>query len=182
LKRVVIVFGLISGAVSSSMMLIVSLFVDRIGFDKGWVVGYTGIVLSLSLVFFGIKAYRDGPSDGRITFTRAFAVGILITLISCVCYVVAWEVLYYNFLPHFMDDYGAYKMAKAKASGASSASIEAQAQQLQHYREMYANPLTNAAVTFIEPFPIGFLVTIVSAAILRRKVAPVHRDATVQDA
>jgi uncharacterized protein YybS (DUF2232 family) len=169
MKKTILTFGLISGAVSSLMMVATVPFADRIGFDKGVVIGYTAIVLSFLLVFFGIRSYRDNVGNGQITFSKAFAVGISITLISCICYVVTWEILYFNFLPDFMDKYGAHIIEKMKTSGASAAAIQTQLQQLKKYKELYDNPLINAAMTFIEPFPIGLVVTLISAAILRRK-------------
>src|ERR1700693_2569183 len=169
MKRTILTFGLISGAISSLMMVATVPFADRIGFNKGLVVGYTSIVLSFLLVFFGIRSYRDNVGNGRITFSKAFAVGISITLISCVCYVVTWEILYFNFLPDFLDKYGAHMVEKAKASGASAAAVQAQVEQVKKYKEIYANPLLNAAMTFIEPFPIGLVITLISAAVLRRK-------------
>ena len=75
-------------------------------------------MLSFLLVFFGIRSYRDNVANGHISFSKAFAVGICIILISCICYVVTWEILYFNFLPDFIDKYGAYMVEKAKASGA----------------------------------------------------------------
>jgi len=169
MKKTILTFGLISGAISSLMMVATVPFADRIGFDKGAVIGYTSIVLSSLLVFFGIRSYRDNAGNGQITFSKAFAVGISITVISCICYVVTWEILYYNFLPDFMDKYGAHMIEKAKASGASAAAVQAQVEQVKKYKEMYANPLINAAMTFIEPFPIGLVITLISAAVLRRK-------------
>jgi hypothetical protein len=166
MRKSILIFGLISGAVSSLMMVATVPFADRIGFDKGAVIGYTAIVLSFLLVLFGIRSYRD---NGQITFTKAFAVGISITLISCICYVVTWEVLYFHFLPGFMDKYGAHLIAKLKASGAGPDAIQAQLQQLREYKEMYDNPFLNAAMTFIEPFPIGLVITLISAGVLRRK-------------
>lgn len=169
MRKTVVTFGLISGAISSLMMLASVPVANRMGFDTGAVIGYTSIVLSFLLVFFGIRSYRDNAGDGQITFWKAFAVGISITVISCLCYVVTWEVLYYNFLPDFWEKYGAHLVAKLTASGASRAAIEAQLQQVTRYKELYRNPLINGAMTFIEPFPIGFVITVVSAAILRKK-------------
>jgi len=169
MKKNILTFGLISGAISSLMMVATVPFADRIGFDKGAVIGYTAIVLSFLLVFFGIRSYRDNVGNGQITFKKAFAVGISITLISCICYVVTWEVLYFHFLPGFMDKYGAHMIEKLKASGAGPAVIQAQLQQVKKYKEMYDNPLLNAAMTFIEPFPIGLVITLLSAAFLKRK-------------
>jgi hypothetical protein len=169
MKKHILIFGLISGAISSLMMVATVPFADRIGFDKGAVIGYTAIVLSFLLVFFGIRSYRDNVGNGQITFTKGFAVGISITLISCICYVVTWEVLYFHFLPGFMDKYGAHMIEKLKASGAGPATMQAQLRQVEKYKEMYDNPLLNAAMTFIEPFPIGLVITLISAAVLRRK-------------
>src|SRR5882724_382672 len=128
MKKTVLTFGIISGAVSALMMLSTIPFMHKIGFDRGLIIGYTAIVLSFLLVFFGIRSYRENVGNGQITFKKAFAVGISITLISCIFYVVTWEILYFHFLPDFMDKYGAYMIAKAKASGASDAAILTQLQ------------------------------------------------------
>jgi hypothetical protein len=92
MKKTILTFGLISGAFSSLMMVATVPLEDKIGFDKAEVLGYTLIVLSFLLVFFGIRSYRDNVGNGHITFTKAFAVGISITLITCICYAVTWEV------------------------------------------------------------------------------------------
>ena len=170
MRKTILTFGLISGAISSLMMVATASVGDRIGFDKGVVIGYTTIVLSFLLVFFGIRSYRDNIGNGQITFLKAFAVGISITLISCICYVVTWEVLYYNFLPDFWDKYGAHLVEKLRASGASPAALQAKLQEVAKYKELYKNPLLNAALTFIEPFPIGLVITLISAAVLRRNL------------
>jgi hypothetical protein len=172
MKKTILIFGLISGVLSSLMMLATLPFVDKIGFDKGEYVGYTALVLSFLLVFFGIRSYRDNVGNGQITFTKGFAVGILITLISCAFYVVTWEVLYFTVLHGFMDKYSAYMVEKAKASGASAAALQAQLQQLKKYKELYENPFFNAAMTFIEPFPVGLVITLISAAVLKKKPQP----------
>ena len=172
MKRTVLIFGVISGLISSAMMFLTVPLIHRgtINFDNGEVIGYTAIFLSFLLVFFGIRSYRESRG-GAISFGRAFAVGILITLISCVFYVASWEVLYYNVMPDFVDKYSAAAVAKMRAKGASDAAIVAQLKDTEKMKELYANPLTNAAITFIEPFPIGLIVTLVSAGILRRRGA-----------
>lgn len=167
MKKTVLTFGLISGAISSVMMVATMPFADKIG--HSYVIGYTTIVLSFLLVFFGIRSYRDNVGNGQITFKKAFAVGISITLISCIFYVVTWEILYFNFMHDFMDKYGAHMIEKLKASGASAAAVEAQLQQLKKLKELYENPLFNSLMTFIEPFPVGLAITLLSAAVLRKK-------------
>ena len=169
MKKTIVTFGLISGVISSLMMVATVPFADRIGFDKGAIVGYTAIVLSFLLVFFGIRSYRDNVGNGQITFGKAFAVGISITVTSCIFYVVTWEILYFNFLPDFMDKYSVYIVEKLKASGASAAAVQVKVQELKKYKELYDNPFFNALMTFIEPFPIGLVITLISAAVLRKK-------------
>ncbi len=169
MRKTVLTFGLISGAISSLMMVATIPVADRIGIDQGVFLGYTSIVASFLLVFFGIRSYRDNIGNGQITFLKAFAVGISITLISCICYVVTWEILYYNVFPDFWDKYGAHLVEKLTASGASPAAIQAKLQQVRKYKELYKNPLLNAALTFVDPFPIGLVVTLISALVLRRK-------------
>jgi len=179
MKKTILTFGLISGVVSSLMMAATVPFAGKISFDKGLIVGYTGIVLSFLLVFFGIRSYRDNYGNGQITFAKAFAVGISIAVISCVCYVVTWEIIYFNFLPDFMDKYGAHMVERARASGASDAAVLAKVEQARKYKEMYDNPLINAAMTFIEPFPVGLVITLISAAVLRRKPGAQQSQAPV---
>ena len=169
MKKTIITFGLISGAIVSVLMAATIPFADRIGFDKGEYIGYTTIVLAFLMVFFGIKSYRDNVGQGEITFSKAFVVGISITVISSVCYVLTWEILYYNFLPGFMEKYSAYMVSKMQASGASATKIAEQLQQAKRYEELYKNPLWNGLLTFIEPFPVGLVITLLSSAILRRK-------------
>jgi len=168
MKKTVLTFGFLSGAVSAAMMLATVPFIDRIGFDRGAIVGYTAIVLSFLLVFFGIRSYRE-QAGGRLTFGRGFTVGLLITLISCACYVVTWEFVYFNLMPGFTEKWAAYTMETMRASGATQQAMDATMQQLRHYKEIYDNPFLNAAVTLVEPLPIGLLVTAISAAVLRRK-------------
>ena len=169
MRKTILTSGLISGAISSLLMVASVPVARRIGSDKGSVIGYTSIVLSFLLVFFGIRSYRENNGDGRITFLKAFSVGISITLISCICYVLTWEVMYYNVFPDFCDRYGAHMVEKLKASGASPRAVQAQLQRATKYKELYRNPLLNAAMTFIEPFTIGLVVTLISAVVLRRK-------------
>ena len=169
MKKTVLTFGVISGVISSVLMLSTIPFIDRIGFDRGVIVGYTAMVLSFLLVFFGIRSYRENIGDGTISFGRAFAVGILITLISCVFYVVTWQVVYYKLLPDFHDTFINWMIEQARNSGGTQAEIAAKIEEAKRFGEMYRNPLVNIAYTFIEPLPVGLLITLISSLILRRK-------------
>jgi hypothetical protein len=178
MKKTVLTFGLISGAVSAVTMLATIPFAEKLGFDKGEILGYTLIVLSALLTFFGVRSYRENASGGRLTFARGIAVGILITLLSNLCYVATWELLYFKFMPDFGDKYAAYMVEHAKRSGASQEKIVAVTNEAQQFKEMYKNPLVNVGMTFMEVFPIGLGVTLLSAAILRKKSASLAASIT----
>jgi len=169
MKKTILKFGLLSGALSSLLMVATVPLEDKIGFDKSEYLGYTLIVLSFLLVFFGIRSYRDNAGQGHITFTKAFGVGISITLITCIFYVATWEILYFTVLHDFTDKYAAHLLEKARAAGASAAALQAQTQELAKFKQQYENPLYNSAMTFLEPFPVGLAITLISAAILRKK-------------
>jgi len=169
MKKTVLTFGLIAGAILSLMMLGTLPFMDKIGFDRGEVIGYTSMVLAFLLVFFGIRSYRENIGGGAISFGRAFSVGILITLIASACYVVTWEIVYFKLAPGFAEKYTNYAVEKLRSSGASHQAIQAKLEEMKSLKGMMDNPLINAALSFIEPVPVGLIITLISAAILRKK-------------
>ena len=177
MKKTVLTFGLIAGVMISVLMDSSLLLSSKIGSGHSMAIGYTIMVASFLLVYFGIRSYRDNNLGGQISFGRAFACGILITLITTVCYVGTWEIIYFNFIPHFMDGYFAAQIHKVQSAGLDPATTAARVAAIQHSQQLYQNPFVNMAYTFMEPLPVGLLITLISAAVLRRK-APVEPTAT----
>ena len=169
MRKIVLTFGFIAGAMMAAMMLLTLPFQDKIGFDSGWIIGYATMVLAFLMVFFGVKSYRDNVAGGTVKFGRAFGVGLMITLLACICYVATWEVIYYKLSPDFADKYAAYAIDHAKKSGATEAQVAATVAEMNKFKESYKNPLVNIAYTFIEPFPVGFVFTLVTAGVLSRR-------------
>jgi hypothetical protein len=171
MKKTVLTFGLISGAILSVMMLATMPFHDAIGFDRMAVIGYTTMVLAFLLIYFGVRSYRDNVGGGTIRFGRAFAVGALIAVVASVCYVATWELVFFRVDPDFIQKYQAHMLDKARASGASEAALAHQKAEADEFAKMYSNPVINAAMTFTEPLPVGLVVALVSAGVLswRRK-------------
>ena len=167
--KTALTWGLISGAILSAMMLVSMPFIDRIGLDKAEILGYTTMVLSALLVFFGVRSYRENAAGGRLTFGRGFLVGLTIVLVSSVCYVATWQVVYYKVVPDFGEKYAAGMVDKARASGASPEKLAEVRQQSQDLMRLYENPFLNVAITFLEPLPIGLLAAAISAAALRKR-------------
>jgi hypothetical protein len=170
MKKIVWTFGLISGAIMSVMMLATVRFRDQIGgFDQGYIVGYTSMVLAFLLIFFGVRSYRENVGGGTVGFGRAMAVGALIAVVGSACYVATWEVIYYRISPDFIAKYQAYELDKAREHGASAAALEKKKADLDHFAEMYKNPLVNVAMTFLEPLPVAVVMTLIAAGVLSRK-------------
>ena len=174
MTRTVLIFGLISGGILAAIMAITMplYLTGHLDSEHSEVVGYTSMILAFLLTFFGIRSYREN-NGGTITFGKAFKIGLLITLIASAMYVITWEIIYYGFFPNFADSYAAHAIEKARASGASAAAIEKTRQKMAQFKEWYKNPLINIGMTFIEVFPVGLIMTLVSAGILRRRTAAV---------
>jgi len=169
MKKTVWTFGLISGGILSAMMLLTMPFIDRIGTDRGEVIGYTTMVLAFLLVFFGIRSYRDSVGGGTVGFGRALAVGSLIVLISSLCYVATWELIYFELAPGFAAKFEAAAVEHARARGGTPDEMRKEAAEARHIMELYRNPAINAAITFCEPLPVGLAMALVSAGILSRR-------------
>lgn len=164
MKKVVLIYGVLSGVI----LIVVAMLLRSI-FGDSMVTGYVTMVVALAMIFFGIKSYRDQHLGGRITFGQGFKVGILIALIASVFYVVSWEIYMANYSPNFMADYTAKMIEEMKASGASAAEISEAQAEMAGWTEMYKNPLIRYAWGFAEIFPVGLLITLISAGILRRR-------------
>ena len=174
MKKVVLTFGLISGAILSAMMAISMLFHDAIGFDTAMVVGYTTMVIAFLLVYFGVRTYRDNVAGGTVRFGRAFVIGMLITTIATVCYAATWQVISSTWMPDYFEKYSAHIIDKERQKGSSEAVIAAKKAEMDKYAEMYKNPALVFAFTLLEPLPVAVIVSLVTAGVLSRR----RREAT----
>lgn len=180
MKKTVLVFGVISGLIMSILMVSTIPFLDRIGYDRAAIVGYTGIVIAFLMVFFGIRSYRENMGGGQITFVRGFVIGVMISIISSLFYVLTWEVVYFKFMPGFLEGMTRHAVDKQIAAGASQDAINKTLASFKELKVLYDNPLYNGLITFTEPFPVGLIVSLLSAVILRRRLprtesaVPVH--------
>jgi hypothetical protein len=169
MKKTMLTFGLLSAAVSVALMLATIPFIYSLRHETADVLGYTSIVLSALVVFFGIRSYRENAGAGRLTFGRGLAVGLLITLVSSLCYVVAFQIVYFGVAPDFGEKFAACMVERARASGGTPEQIDETARQARTFKELYDHPATNAALSFAMSFPVGLVVTAASAALLRKQ-------------
>src|SRR5215831_3218203 len=163
MKKNIIIYGLIAGVVVSTLMLIsVNRISHREGnfdYNRSLLIGYASMLIAFSLVFVGIRNYRDKYNEGVITFGKAFTIGIMIVLIASTIYVVAWLIDYFYFIPDFAEKYSAHMLEQLKASGASQAEIDKQTKEMADFAIMYKNPFFNAMMTYAEILPVGLVVT-----------------------
>jgi hypothetical protein len=170
MRKIVLTFGLISGAVITVLMWLMlwGMKAGAINEDHGYFWGYATMIIALSLVFFGIKSYRDN-NGGTITFLKGLQVGVLISLISAVCYGASWEVYYRSSGSEFMQQYSQKYIEGMKKNGASDAEIAKAQTDMAQLIDMYQNFFVRFGMTLMEIIPVGIIVTVVSAALLRRR-------------
>lgn len=172
MKSFVLKFGFISGGISAGLMILTfALLKGPWLIENGLYVGYAGMVLAFAVIFIGVRAYRERAGQGTVSFGKALQAGLLMALISSCCYTIMWLCINHFFYPNFADDYIQHEMTRLRQSGAGEALMQQKMKSLEEYKSMTANPLVNALFTFTEPLPVGFIVALISAAVLRKKGA-----------
>ena len=173
--RYALIYGGIAGAI------VVAIIVAGVALDlpnhlqSEWL-GYLVMLAALSLIFVGIKRYRDVECGGVVRFGRAFAVGLGIALVATIIYIVGWELFLATSKHDFMAQYSAGIIDTMREEGAAAAAIQAKAAEMREMAAMYENPLFRIPITFVEIFPVGLLVALVSAALLRNpRLLPASR-------
>lgn len=169
MKKNVWIFGLISGLITSLWVAIFPFVSEECNTDLGMVYGYTAMIIAFSMVFVGIKNYRDKFNNGEVAFGKAFMIGFYIALIASTFYVLTWLISYYFFIPDFFDKMTNSSVKQMHAKGVPQAEIDKHIAEIANYKEMYKNPLFNIAMTYTEILPVGVLVSLICAAILKRK-------------
>ncbi|WP_225421600.1 DUF4199 domain-containing protein [Sphingomonas parva] len=164
--RYVLVYGGLAGAIVISV-LCASFALELPNHTSSLWFGYLVMLVALSLIFVGVKRYRDVECGGVIRFGRALGLGLGIAALAGVVYVIGWELYLAMTGWDFMAEYGASIVQGMRAKGASAAAIAAKTEELRGYAEMYRNPVYRTAMTFAEIFPVGLVVAFVSAAVLR---------------
>jgi hypothetical protein len=165
--RIIGVYGVISGIIVAVGTYIGMAAVPDGGGAIGMAVGYLTMLISLSMVFVGVRQYRDAEKGGVIRFWPALGVGIGIACIAAIFYVLTWEVYMYQTNYTFMDAYVGKSIEEMKLAGKPAAEIAKFEAEMAAFKVQYANPLFRMAITFTEIAPVGVVVALVSAALLR---------------
>jgi hypothetical protein len=166
--RIISVYGIIGGIIVAIGTYIGMAAVPDGGGAIGMMVGYLTMLISLSMVFVGVRQYRNEVQGGVIRFWPAFGIGIGIACVAALFYVLTWEVYMYQTNYTFMDVYVGKSIDAMKAAGKPAAEIAKFKAEMAAFKVQYANPLFRMAITFTEIAPVGLLVSLVSAALLRK--------------
>jgi small-conductance mechanosensitive channel len=176
MKRTVLIYGTIAGVVVSLFMATTMLITSsgeavHTG-ASSMVIGYLGMLIAFTFIFVAIKSYRDKENGGMISFGKAFGIGLLIALKASTLYVATWALVYHNFLPDFMDKYTAVAIEEAKAT-LSGTALQAKIDEVNNAKAFYATPLGFVLFTYAEILPVGILVSLIAALVLKRKAPKV---------
>lgn len=170
MKHTVVKFGLIAGGILSLVMIIsFSLIPLETQLQLGQYFGYGSMLVAFSSIFFAVRSYRETTLNGVISFGKAFQIGLLISTIASVMYVITWMVMSSYFAQDFMQQYMDAAIANMKIAGDSLEDIEAYKAEMLVWVEYYKNPFIKAALTLMEVLPIGILISLISAIVLRKK-------------
>ena len=174
MKKVVLTYGLIGGAMMMCFVWLVSTLCQReiISYDKSELYGYSSMIVALTMIFFGIKSYRDNNSKGAITFWKGVQIGLLITLIGTFMYFLAWTAysrLHPEFLTKVMDKYEESETRTMKGQCKSQKEIDEKIEYMHKMIDMFKNPLFGFLESIIEMGPVGIIITLISAGLLRKK-------------
>ncbi|MCP9770211.1 DUF4199 domain-containing protein [Lacihabitans sp. LS3-19] len=170
MKQIILKNGIIAGLAISVFMVCSMAYVYNSEHGEGsMLIGYASMLAAFSFIFIGIKKYRDAESDGKITFFTAIKIGIAISAIASLMYVIAWGIEYHFFMPDFLDKYIASSIEKLQKSNLSTTELESKIKEIENSKGLYDNIFSFSLVTFAEIFPVGLLVTIVSSFILKKK-------------
>jgi len=165
MKKYVLIFGLIIGTILCvNMLYTVNQLYNNSNFTGNEIIGYAAIVIVFSLIFFGVRNYRNKHLNGFISFGKAFKTGFLIALLGSTLYVSAWLFYYYLFIPDYLDIYIPFALGEVP-----STELAAKTTEMESFKEMYKNPLFVVLITFFEVLPIGILVSFLSALFLKKK-------------
>ena len=171
MKRIIVTYGIISGIIVAVLMFLTMPLWDSgvVNFGNGMVVGYTTMVIALSLIFFAIRSYRDNVNGGAITFWKGMQIGLVITLIASVMYALAWEVCYNTVASDFIDHMNEYRLKELTEAGGSAEEVEKMKTEMAEFEVMYSNPVIRFAFSMLEIFPVGLIISLISSGLLRKR-------------
>ena len=165
MKKTILTFGLVIGLLLTihAIYMVNKIYADP-NFQGNDIIGYTKLIVMFSLIYFGVRNYRDNYLDGKINFLQALKKGALICLIASTVYTVLCLIYYYVFTPDWLEVFTEHVIRNSPAD-----QVEAVTAQMTQFKEWYKNPFFAILITYMEVLPIGMVVALVSAIFVRKK-------------
>jgi hypothetical protein len=165
MKRIIWIYGLVIGAIiSTHTIIMMNMVVNNKGMKGNDLVGYAALIAMFSIIYFGIRKYREVYGNGFISFGKAFRIGAAIALIGSSMYVLFGLGYYYLFLPESLDAY----IQRVLDNCTSPEELAIKTKQMAEFKEMYKNPLFAILVSYMEVLPLGLVVAALSALLLKK--------------
>jgi len=168
MKKIVLTYGLIAGLIVAAFLW-VGFGTEFGNMETGPLIGYAIMILAFGLIFIGTKKHRDNHLNGTISFGKAFQVGLGITLVATVIYVTTWMIISETIASEYMTEYTNVAIEKIQSSDLSTEEKELQIKDLKYWDEAYKNPFIKIGFTVLEILPVGLIIALISAFILKRK-------------
>lgn len=181
MKRTFLIYGLILGViVTVNMLIMANMCNTNPYFETNDLLGYAAMIVVYSLIFFGVRNYKKKLANQQMSFGQGFRMGAFIALVAATMYMLVWVVVYYNYMPGYIDQYTIHRIHNATVSGKSAAEIEAIKTQMASFKELYKNPAFVVVTTMAEVLIAGLIVATVSALILRTRNRKGESGSTVE--
>jgi hypothetical protein len=184
MRKIVLTYGIIAGIINAATAtVLVTLAGEELLHANSEWIGYLVMIVSLSMIFIGVKQYRDWHLGGIISFGKAFLVGLYIALVAAAIYVISWEIYMQLSDMDFMETYSTAVIEDMRAEGAAPAEISEMQEQMDYFAGIYENPFYRVFITLSEILPVGLIITLISAFLLRKSsfmAAPENRNSDAQ--
>lgn len=169
MKKTILKYGLSSGFIISAFMII-SMLLHKEGWDftSSMYYGFTMMLVALSLIFFALSNFRKNEPE-KYNYKNGLFIGLGISLLCSIMYVITWDIAFNNFVPDFMVKYSEFYLKNLEAKGVSTAEFAEAKEQMAEYVKMYDITWYRMGVTFTEIFPMGLLVSVIAPIIIRKK-------------
>lgn len=169
MKKIILTYGIVSGALISILMATsVLMFKDGTDFNDNMIFGIIIMIVALLIAFLAVWKFRKVDNE-KYNYKRAFLVGLGVSFISSLMYVLTWEVVYNFYFPDFMEKYSEYCVKQLADSGASADAVTAKQTEMANQATMYKHTWYRMLLTFAEVFPLGVVASLVAPLIFRKR-------------
>jgi len=173
MRKNIFKYGIYAGGIMSVLFFLFHILFMKILDEKMWsigeIIGYSFMVLSLAAIFFGIKSYRDKVLNGKIAFGKAFLLGLGISVVASLIFGLYTFFLYNVIQPDLSSKMIEMYREKIRTSGQAQEIITKQLAEFESEAVQWSNPVAQVLLMVFTVLPLGILISLVSAAILKRK-------------